>query len=29
MKIHKCDKCGMNRTRNNCYYCNLFATRNQ
>lgn len=27
MVICKCDKCGMNRTRNNCYYCGVFATR--
>jgi hypothetical protein len=27
MVIHKCDKCGMNRTRNKCYYCDVFAAR--
>ena len=29
MRICKCDKCGMNRTRNTCYYCDLFAKRNR
>lgn len=29
MVIHKCESCGMNRTRNKCYYCNLFTGRKQ
>lgn len=27
MVIHKCESCGMNRTRNKCYYCDVFAAR--